>query len=443
MDNKSIVLLLAVVAGAGCGCQKADGPDSAASQRPADDTVRVKIVTAERKTLKRTTTQPATVHAFYQAELHAKVSGYLKSLHVDIGSDVDVDTVLATIAVPEMEKARERQQAMIAQLAADEVRQVAATQLAAAKIEAAKAMRDQAAAEVKQAVAQLNAVEVEFKRVQELVANKAVGGELLDEARKKLESSQAGKAAAEAALESSQANVSVAEQQLAVAGAESSAAEAATKVAGKQLEEMDVLMSFATLTAPFAGVVIQRHVDPGDLVRNTQTAADAPRMPLFTIAQIDKVRVRIAVPENDAPWANIDDTVAMRFRTLKGRTFDGTISRVTRSLDQSTRTMLLEVDLPNPDRVLMPGMYGEATVILEETPDALVLPAGAVRFDESGRAYLYVLTGDNTVQIVDVQTGADDGKQIEITEGLDANARVVDSMIGRFASGQQVRVEGE
>lgn len=426
-----------------CGCQDTAVPDAKAAQSQENDDVTVKVVRPERKTIKRTTTQPATVHAYHQAEIYAKVAGYLTELHADIGSEVEAEDVLGIIAVPEMEKAREKQQATIARLQADEKRHEAVQHLAAANVKAAAAARDQANADIKKTDAQLTADAAEHKRVQELVANKAVAARLLDEALKKLESSQAAKTSALAAFESSKANVLVAEQKVAVANADRLAALEETKVAQKQLEEMDAVMSYATLKAPFKGVVIARHVDPGDLVRNIQTASDASRPPLFTVAQIDKVRVRVAVPENHVPLANKDDPVTLRLRSMPHRSLDGKINRIARALDTSTRTMLVEVDLRNPDGDLLPGMYGEATITLAEKANALMLPAGAVRYDEKGHASVYLIDANNTVQIISIQVGIDDGKQTEITSGLPDNYRVVDSMVGRLTEGQRVRVEGE
>jgi RND family efflux transporter MFP subunit len=353
----------------------------------------------------------------------------LETLNVDIGSPVEKGDVLATVAVPELEKAYERQQATIERLKLDEKRYEQAKKLASA-------LREQAVAEVAKTVAQLNADELEFNRVRELVANDAVAGRLLDEARKKFEASQAAKKAVEAALESAKANVFVAE-------AESLVAKEATTVAGKQLEEMHVVKSFATITAPFKGVITERHVDPGDLVRNIQMASDSSRKPLFCVALIDKVRVRIYVPENEAPWADKGDPVTLSLRSLPDwkPSEEIKISRVARSLDRSTQTMLVECDLLNNDNQLLPGMYGRATITLDEKVNALMLPASAVRYAEDGRAFVYIVQADSTIQIVDVQTGADDGKQIEITSDLDENARVVEAMIGRLADGQTVKVQ--
>ncbi|MCH7987722.1 MAG: efflux RND transporter periplasmic adaptor subunit, partial [Planctomycetes bacterium] len=328
-----------------CGCQNEPGAQTDAGQMQGDELVRVRVVRPQKTTLKRTTTQPATLHAFHQAELFAKVSGYLKVLKVDIGDLVEEDDVLGTIDVPELVKARERQLATIRRLTAEEKRSQAGIDLAKANVQAAVAFRNQAKADINKTDAQLTANRAEFNRVGELVSTKSIAGRLLDESRKKLESSQAAKTSAQAAFDSAEANVSVANSKQAVAVAERDASKAATDVAEKQLEEMDALMAYATLKSPFKGVVVQRNVDLGDLVRNTQTASDNRSRPLFVIAQSETIRVRIAVPENDAPWANINDPVTLKMRAIPGRIFSGTISRTASALDESTRTMLVEVDL--------------------------------------------------------------------------------------------------
>ncbi len=434
----AVVSGFGIIVSAG-GCGQTDGPVLA--DTPGNETTVVKVVSPATITIQRTTTQPATVHAYHQADLYAKVAGYLAELHVEIGQTVKAGDTLGVIAVPEMGKAREKQEATIKRLEAEERRAEASQQLAHVSVKSAEAQLQQARADVEQTNAQLNADRSEHKRVTELVDQKAVAARLLDEAKQRLESAQSAKLVAEAALGTSQAAVVVSQQREAVSAAEFVATQAQTTVARKELEELDALMSYATLTAPFDGVVTQRHVDPGDLVRNIQTASESSRRPLFEVSQVDRVRVRVSLPENDAPWAGDGDTVTLAFRSLPGRTFDATVSRVARRLDESTRTMLVEVDLANDDGLLLPGMYGEATVILDETPDALVLPATAVRFDEIGNSSVYVVGDDSTISIVPVKTGYDDGKHIQILEGLDASARVTEGMVGRLNNGQTVRVE--
>jgi HlyD family secretion protein len=219
------------------------------------------------------------------------------------------------------------------------------------------------------------------------------------------------------------------------------ASAAQTDVARKELEELDTMMQYAVLKAPFSGVVTRRHVDPGDLVRNVQAASETSRAPLFEISHVARVRVRIAIPENEAPLVRADNKVVLNLRSLPGREFEGKVSRLSRRLEESTRTMTIEVDLDNSEGLLIPGMFGEATVMLQETPEALVIAATAVQFDATGNSSVYVVE-NGAVRVVPVVTGYDNGHHIQILSGVDETARIVAGQIGRFADGQKVRVEG-
>jgi HlyD family secretion protein len=447
-DRSNSFTALAAVAGfslslSGCGQAEpaAQAGKEAATKAAADNTPTVRLVTAERTTIRRTTTQPATIHAYHQAEIHAKVSGYLSELKVDIGETVDEGDVLGVVAMPEMQISYERQETEIRRFQAEEQSAAAGVKLALANVNAAEAQQAQAVAEVEQMDAQLNADASEFKRVSNLVEQKAVAARLLDEALQKSEASTSAKAAAQAAMKSAVASVSVALAKAAVAQAGVAAAAAQTDVSRKELEELEAMMQYAVLKAPFRGVVTRRHVDPGDLVRNIQTAPESTREPLFEIAQVDRVRVRIAIPEPEAPLTRVGNAVSLKLRSLPDREFPGTISRLARRLDESTRTMLVEVDLPNTDGLLIPGMYAEATVTLQETPDALVVAATAIRFDNIGNSSVYVIE-NGAVRIVPVTTGHDDGRQIQILSGIDETAKIAAGRIGRFKDGQRVRVDG-
>lgn len=421
------------------GCNQAESTavaKSAADQKPVVD-----VVTPTRATITRITTQPATVFAWYEAEIHGRVAGYLAELNVDIGDKVSSGDVLGRIAVPELKAAYEKQEATIRRLQAEAERAVAAVKLAAADVQSAQAMANETAADVGSAVAELTAAKAEFDRVTDLVNSKSVAARLLDESRQKFESATSKKTSAEAALESAKAAVTVARERYAVAQASLTAAQADTDVARKALEEQQAMLSYAALTAPFDGVVTRRNVDPGDLVRKNDTSGPVAGSSLFSVAQVDRMRVHIDLPENEAAIANVGDPVSLNVRSLPGRTLTGKISRIARRLDESTRTMLAEVDLPNEDGLLLPGMYAEATITLQETPNALALPATAVRFDETGHSTVCLVDGNSAIKLVSVVTGFDDGKQIEILSGLDDSARVAAGQLGSLKDGQQVRVK--
>ena len=433
---------------AGCGNAPALTANAATesasdhSSKASSDALTVSVVKPERKTLRRTTTQPATVAAYYEADIHAKVAGYLTELKHDIGDAVKAGEVLGIVSIPELDKQKERRQAEIRKLEADEKRAAAEVKVAQSMQTAAESEWKQAQAEVGKSEALVSADRRELVRTRDLVQRQSVADRLLDESQKRFESSEAAQKAAEAAVSSAKARLTVAQSKIAAAEAEHDAAGAQTDVARKQLEELEALIDYATLTAPFAGIITARNVDLGDLVRNTQAASAGDRPPLFSVAQVDTVRVRVQVPENDAPWADAGDAASIRLRAVRGPAIESQLTRVSGRLNPSTRTMTAEIELKNQDQniKLLPGMFGEVTITLAER-NALVLPAGVVRYDEKGNSYVYTVGADDTVSRVEVGTGLDDGREIEITSGLTGNERIVTATIGRLKAGQKVRVE--
>lgn len=439
------ILSIALLIGALTGCSQDSAGETSDGSTDAQRLTVVRVIRPEVRSLKQRTTQPATIQAFQQAEIHARVAGYLKTLKVDIGDEVAENDVLAVLSVPEMERAKDRQLALIKQLEADEKRYEAQKNLAEVGILVADALHEEAKSEISKAVAQLKADELERDRVRGLVADQSVARRVLDEAQKQYESSLAAKTAAEAKLNSAKTQVELAREKLKVAEREWQSAKEATNVARKRLAEMKTLMAFATLTAPFPGIVTERHIDKGDLVRNTQAASDDPRQPLFTLADVRRLRVHVMVPEHEAPLVREGADVRLKLRSLPRETFDeATVTRIAKKLDERTQTMRVEVVVDNrrdgSHWLLMPGMYGEATITLKQKPQAITLPADAVRYDESGHARVYVVEPDDTIRIVSVTTGIDLGDAIEIVSGLDSEARVVGPMVGRLKAGQKVRV---
>lgn len=430
--------LLASVAPCWFGC--GGGPvlgDVSAEQ--GERLVTVETLTPKRVEIKRTSTQPATVHAYHTANIHAKVAGYVQTLHVDIGESVAANQVLAILSVPELVKQREACLARLERYTAEESRAVVQRNVASAQVDAQSAMVEQAIAEVAKADAGLLASSVERQRVSDLVTQRAVADRLLDESKQRYEAAQAEKTAATAKVASAQAQLSVTQSHVEAADADIKVAQSLTQVAHRELEQLDELIAYAELKAPFSGVIAVRNIDPGDLVRNSQQVSADNASPLLVVAQIDRVRVRVPVPERDAPLADIGDAARLEFQALPGEQFHGQISRISRSLDPQTRTMLVEIDLDNSTGKLLPGMFGQATVELASTSQQVVLPANAVRYDENGRSYVYVVDGNQQVQIVDVRTGWDDGQQVQIIEGLAGDERVIGPSLHRFQAGQKVQ----
>ena len=393
----------------GCGAQAVGEP-------PEKDkkVVPVKTVAVAEEDVRRTSTQPATIHAYYRAEVRAKVSGYVGKIAADIGDVVEKGDTLAEIDVPEMEKQQQIIEARLARAQAEETRAEAGIALATANVESADAKLVQAQSEFERAEASLAAVEAEFSRTEDLVQRQSLQNRVLDEVRKKRDSELANRNAVNSAIDSARADVTVAKAKRTSAEADLKAAQAETKIAEKQLEEIKVLIDYATLKAPFAGLVTHRAIDPGDLVREANEVGEGE--PLFVVSHVDPVRVRVPIPEVDAALVSRGDAITLRFPSFPGEEpITAEVTRLAGDLDPNTRTMLVEAELENTEGKLLPGMFGEATITLSTKVAANMLPARAVRFQESGQPYVYVVSDDETVTVQEVVTGMDNGHSIEIS----------------------------
>jgi RND family efflux transporter MFP subunit len=340
----------------------------------------VQTVTPERRDLVRESTQPAIAQAFYSADLGVKVTGYVESVPVDIGDKVKKGQALAVIAAPELKEQRN----------------------------AIKAEEHELETGVQAAEASLAAVQSETSRIQDLVKTGSVTNKAGDEARNRLVAAQAEVAAAKARLGTATA----------------------------RLAEIEAMIAYATITAPFDGVVTFRSLDPGDLV---YAATSGGSEILLRVAQVDKLRVVTHIPERDAVWLDVGDPVQLEFDALPGKVFSGTIARKSGSLNGSTQRMQAEIDLDNSKGQLLPGLFGRATIGLEKHPGALVLPAGAVRFGQ-GPSHVYVVSG-GTVKHQPVTIGLDQGEWVEILSGLSGGEQIVNGMVGRLADGATVSVK--
>ena len=385
--------------------------------------------------LARTTRQPASVHPYFETEIHCKVGGFVVEVAADIGDVVKQGQTLAVIDAPEMQRQQATVEARIALRIAQEKGAAAEVDLAAASVQSMEAKLDQAKSELGSFEAALAAAEAEFSRTKDLVERGSLQSRLLDEARKQRDSESAARQAALSAVESMKAQVSVAEAQRATSEAKLRTAEAETQVARNQLDELKVMIGYLVIKAPYEGVVSQRHVELGELVDD-----GVSRAPLFVLSQLDKVRVRVPVPEVDAAWVQPGDTMTLSFPSFADEPpIVATVTRRSGSLDPASRTMSVEAEIENSSGKLLPGMFGEATIDLETQVAAKTLPARAVRFDEDGRAYVYVLAEDNVVSVTDVAIGLDDGNVIEIVEGIRLGQKVIDSHRQRFTEGQVVK----
>jgi HlyD family secretion protein len=268
---------------------------------------------------------PATIQAFFVTDLYAKVSGYVSQINNDIGDRVRKGQALAVIANPELQAQFDKAEA--------------AVQQAAAAVEVAKR-------EIARMQADLALQEVTLRRQKELFAGKAATAQMLDETQAKQGISAA--------------NVEIGKAKLV-------SAEADLRAAKAEAEKVQALLQYNRITAPFDGVVTRRLVNPGDLV---QAAISTRTTPLFTIQQIDTVRVLADVPEWSAVGIHPGLASEVTLYDPGEIIFHGSVTRTATAIDPATRTMRVEIDLPNPDGTLRPGMYAKVTLRPAPQPTA-------------------------------------------------------------------------
>jgi HlyD family secretion protein len=309
----------------------------------------------------RTVRLNCTVEPFARVHLVARVPGYLKKVNADIGDRVQRGDVLAVVDARLEELEYKLAQAVV-QRAQGEVQYTdASVAVAQSTLDGARGLIAQRKSELDRARAWAGDREMVLKRNQQLFATRSIEEHLVDEARKHLDKARAAATAAEGALANAKADVAVKESNVAKARAAHTVAAARVKEATASLEKAQLMVDFASVRAPFDGVITQRNYFEFDYVRSPDTPG---QQPIFVIERMDKMRVLLDVPDRYLPYIKRGDAVSLSFEEPIGQVKGAKISRLGGSEDPKTRTMRIEIDVPNPDRKLWAGMTGTATLQL-------------------------------------------------------------------------------
>jgi RND family efflux transporter MFP subunit len=399
----------------GCGGRETKPRFSEVERLP-----RVEVVTPIRTILRRRIELAATIEPMEKVDLCARVPGIVGYLpeDIDIGRVVKgpregmPGEKLVALDIPDLEAQKKHKEALLEQAHKQKV------QAEEARIVGEREVTE-AEKQEKRFTAELAFARVQHERMTELVKTKAVQPERAQESEKQLEAAAAGAEAAKAQIDTRRAK-------LRSLDADIETAKAKVQVADAEVHNLSVLIGYATLTAPFDGVVTKRWVDRGATIKDAGA-------PLLTVMRIDTVRVLLDVPEKDVPLVDAlesrpdpnktGDPVTLRVPALVGivgdGVFTGRIQRMAQALDPNTRTMRAEVHLKNPNGHLRPGMFGRASILLDTRYDVLTLPATALQ-QGSGRPVIYYLANGNgdpprgIVQRAEVELGLDDGQLIEV-----------------------------
>jgi len=392
--NRSAVAVFICLTAWLCSCSRTNRAEASASM---DEAPTVAVVEATRENLSSDLVLTAEFEPFQEVDVMAKVSGYVKQIKVDIGDRVLEGQMLASLEIPEMQDDLTR---------------------AAASLDEANAELATARDELQRAQSSHDMAHLSYSRVLD-VSKKEPGlvpQQDVDEAHSR-------DLVAEAQVSAAKSRIAECEQRIRVSQAEQA--------------RFKTLYQYAVITAPFTGVVTKRYANAGALI---QAGTSSQAMPVVRLSENGLLRLALPVPESAVPLIHLGEPVNVRVSALN-RSFLGRVARFADKVDESTRTMKTEVDVPNLSLVLVPGMYAEVDLITEQRRDVLSVPVEAV--DGSGSsARVFAVEPSGTVQIVSVALGIETARSIEIRSGnlKDGDRVVVGSRAG-LKEGSKVRAK--
>ncbi|MDH5741421.1 MAG: efflux RND transporter periplasmic adaptor subunit [Nitrospira sp.] len=339
----------------------------AKTDAPKPRLVTVGIVSPIRQDLDVRLSHTADIAPNQVVNIFSRVDGYIAKLHVDKGDFVRANQLLVEIDHTDYQHA----------------------------VNQAKANLAAARARVSQQDAVVRNAKLTFDRMQTLIKEQFVSQQDLDTAEVNFD-------AARAAQESLQAQVN----QMSVA-----------------LAQAETNLAYSYIRAPFAGYIAERNLDTGAYVSSATASTSTMSRGMMSLHDIDTIRVLIEVVERDIPLVKTGQKAELRAEAYPDQIFEGTVTRIVQALNRATRTMTVEVDLPNRDRRLKGGMFARVEVLVGTHHQALQIPIDAVsRLEEA--QYVYIVQ-DGKARRVDVEIGARHGDHVEITKGLTGNEAVI------------------
>lgn len=327
----------------------------------------VAVAQVTREDLYNQLTFPAEFRPYLQVELHAKVSGFLEEIQVDIGDKVKRGQLLAKLEVPELQSELDR-----------------------------------ALAAEKRARADYKDAHLIYTRLLEV--NKT-------------------------------SHNAVAQQELDAAETRDITAEAAVAAAKADVEKYQTMVAYTQITAPFDGVVTRRYADPGTLIQ-AGIASSTQSLPLVRLS--DNYRLRLDFPVSVAYVKDIriGDAVEVKVDSLGGKSFAGIISRCAQKVDEETRTMITEIEVPNPNLEIVPGMYATLALKVDQRPKVLTVPTEAVSVGKTRS--IYVINANDELEERAVTLGLETSTRYEIVSGLKEGDLVLIGRRGQARPGQKV-----
>jgi RND family efflux transporter MFP subunit len=355
----------------------------------------VAVAIVQRGNISRVLSLAGQFQPYQVVEVHAKVSGYVRHIYVDIGDRVHAGQTLATLEVPELN-------AQFRGTQSEALRSQDAITAAQHRMSRAKSLH--------------TALQANYDRLNKASAQRPglIAAQELEDARSQADASQ---------------------EQLDAATADLSGAKQGADAATADQQRVGALQAYSNVIAPLDGVVVWRYADTGVLIQEG-TNSETQTMPLIKLAQSNLLRLRVPVPEDAVRYVHEGDVIQIRVDALD-QNFSGKIVRFTRILDLSTRTMETEVDVPNSTLAITPGMYANTYLQLAHRENVLTIPIVAVQ-GKGNTGVVLVLNANNQAEQRSVGLGLRGSTLVEITSGLQAGDRVLLGDASRFHEGEQV-----
>ncbi|MGA7766852.1 MAG: efflux RND transporter periplasmic adaptor subunit [Candidatus Sulfotelmatobacter sp.] len=358
-------------------------------------TITVGVTKVVKKSLGRKITLSSELVPFQEIDVYAKESGYVKKLMVDYGTHVKAGQVMAILEIPELE----------AQLQEDQ-----------AEIKNAFNQVTRAQHELERYQAQYKALHLQYTRL-----NGVFQSQPGIVAQQEVDDAQGKDLAASSQVDAGQAALDAAQSQLAVSKA--------------KLVHDQSLFDYSKITAPFSGVVTERYANLGTLVQ-AGTGSSTQAIPIVKLSEDDLFRLVIPVPEAYVRYIRVGDPVDVRVPSLN-RTVPGKVARFSVDVREDTRTMHTEVDVRNPDRLLVPGLYADADLTLEHREDIPSIPLQAVNH-EADKTTVFVVNGNGELEDRQVTLGLQTATDAEVVSGIREGEQVVISDRSGLKPGEKV-----
>jgi len=323
---------------------------------------------------------PGDAQAFQATAIYPRTNGYLKRRLVDIGDHVEAGQLLAEIDTPEVD----------------------------AQLAAAQATLQQAKANAQKAKDDYDLASSTYERYQGFAKTGGVTQQQLDERKSTFTQAKSNLAGTEATVRADEAEV----------------------------QRLTALQSYEKVVAPFAGTITARNYDVGALLSSNDTS---PGKQMFDLAQTDVLRVFVNVPQTYSDHVKKGQPAQFLVTNYPGKKFDGTIARTAGAIDQASRTLRVEVDIPNKTGELFAGMYGYIHYELPHRQQDLLVPSSALIFGPSG-TQLALVDASNRIKFTKVSVGRDLGTEIEITQGINPDDRIVANPGERLSDNVEVQI---